>query len=198
MAIENITRRLVLAGLGAIAVPVPALALNEAQAARLIGTLVGDINNVINSGKSEGAMFKDFERIFLRYADVPTIAVGVLGADGRAASSAQKKAFTTAFTGYISRKYGRRFREFIGGQIEVKKTRKVKSFFEVETTARLRGQSPFTVVFQVTDRSGKDKFFNMIIEGVNLFLTERAEIGALLDKRGGNLDRLTKDLRSLG
>ena len=47
-------------------------------------------------------------------------------------------AFTKAFRGYISRKYGKRFREFIGGKIEVRGARPVKSFFEVKIDAMLQ------------------------------------------------------------
>ena len=39
-----------------------------------------------------------------------------------------------------------------------------------------------------------NKFFNLYIEGINMLLSERAEIGAMLDARGGNLDALIRDL----
>ncbi|WP_147110201.1 phospholipid-binding protein MlaC [Tateyamaria sp. syn59] len=176
----------------------PAFALNEAGAKQLINALVGDINGVIGSGRSESAMFRDFERIFARYSDTSYISAYAMGVDGRRASNAQKRAFSNAFQGYIARKYGRRFREFIGGQLEVKGVRAVNNWFEVETTAFLRGQSPFAVTFHVSNRSGRDLFFNMFIEGVNLLLTERTEIGALIDRNGGNIDAMIADLRNLG
>ncbi|MCE8470313.1 ABC transporter substrate-binding protein, partial [Rhodovulum sulfidophilum] len=50
----------------------------------------------------------------------------------------------------------------------------------------------------VSDRSGKDKFFNIFIEGVNMLASERTEIGAMLDKRRGDIGALTRDLRSAG
>ena len=186
-----------LAALAAV-LPLPALALTESSARVLVDTLVADINNVISSGKSERAIIRDFERIFQRYADVPIMARYALGADARTASRAQIRNFTNAFQGYIARKYGKRFREFIGGRIEVKTARKIKSGFEIRSTAYLRGQSPFEVTFLVSDKSGKDLFFNMFIEGVNMLLTERTEIGALLDQRRGDLDKLTRDLPQLG
>ena len=176
----------------------PAFALNEARAESLINSLVGDINGVIASGKGESAMFRDFERIFARYSDTSYIAAYAMGVDGRRASSAQKRAFSNAFQGYIARKYGRRFREFIGGRLEVKGVRAVKNWFEVETTAFLRGEAPFAVTFHVSNRSGKDLFFNMFIEGVNLLLTERTEIGALIDRNGGDIDAMISQLRNLG
>lgn len=181
-----------------IAPAVPAFALNQAGASRLVGTVVDSINSVIASGKSEAAMIAEFERIFIRYSDVPTIARYALGVAGRSASPAQMRAFTTAFTGYISRKYGKRFREFIGGRLEVQSSKPVKSFYEVRTLAFIPGSSPFDVTFLVSDQSGKDLFFNMFIEGVNLLLTERDEIGAMLDQRRGNLDKLIVDLKKAG
>jgi phospholipid transport system substrate-binding protein len=58
----------------------------------------------------------------------------------------------------------------------------------------LRGEAPFDVTFLISDRSGSDKFFNMFIEGVNMLLTERAEIGAMLDRRRGDIDALIAEL----
>ncbi|WP_425098071.1 MlaC/ttg2D family ABC transporter substrate-binding protein [Tropicibacter sp. S64] len=174
----------------------PALAATAAQAEALVGKLVKDINTVIASGKSESGMIADFERIFKKYADLPTIAATALGADGRRATSAQKKAFTDAFTGYISRKYGRRFREFIGGEIRVTGSKSVKNAFEVQGIMTLRNEAPFDVSFFVGQSSGK--FYNLYLEGVNMLLTERTEIGAMLDKRRGDIDAMIADLRKAG
>ncbi|MEL7346052.1 MAG: ABC transporter substrate-binding protein [Pseudomonadota bacterium] len=194
------TRRSVLGGLSAtgavLAFPVQALTLNEARA--LIDRAVRDITTVINSGRSESAIYGEFEKIFARYADVATISRSALGPEARSASASELRAFSNAFTGYMARKYGQRFREFVGGKVEVRDARAVKSFFEVQTVATLRGQAPFQVSFMVSDRSGKDLFFDMLIEGVSLLKAERTEIGAMLDQRRGDIARLTADLASAG
>jgi phospholipid transport system substrate-binding protein len=199
---NDISRRFLIgAGAAATLLPTiatPAFALTEARARALIDQVVSDINRVIGSGKSTGAMIRDFERIFSRYADVNIIARSTLGADSRRASSGQMRAFTSAFQGYIARKYGKRFREFIGGQITVTGVRQVKSWHEVRSTVKLRGKSPFTVLFLVSDRSGRDLFFDMVIEGVSLRLSERTEIGAMLDRNGGNIDALIADVKRAG
>ncbi|MFN3969765.1 MAG: phospholipid-binding protein MlaC [Gemmobacter sp.] len=177
------------------ALPGGAIALDVGTARSLIDRAVGDVNSTINSGKSESAMFADFERIFVRYADVPTIARSTLGPAARSATPAQMQAFTAAFQGYISRKYGRRFREFIGGQIEVTGAKPIKTYFEVTSLARLRGQSPFDLRWHVSERGGKQMFFNIIIEGVNMLAAERTEIGAMLDRRRGDIAALVEDLK---
>jgi len=53
------------------------------------------------------------------------------------------------------------------------------------------------VDFHVYDRPGRPVFFNLIVEGVNMLVSERQEIGAMLDQRGGDLDRLIADLRAM-
>ncbi|HMS95970.1 MAG TPA: ABC transporter substrate-binding protein [Tabrizicola sp.] len=197
----EVSRRALLAGLASgltvLALPRRALAMTAEDAKTLVDKTVGAINDIINSGKSEKAMYGDFEKLFARYADVPTIARSVLGPAAKTASSDQMSSYTKAFRGYISRKYGRRFREFIGGRIEVAEAKAVKSFFEVISTAYLQGEAPFEVRWHVSDKSGKGLFFNIIIEGVNMLASERTEMGALLDQRGGDLDTLIADLNTL-
>ncbi len=199
---SNPTRRALLGGIavGAVAAALPraALALNVDEAKALISQLVEEINQIINSGGSEQQMFPRFEQVFARYSDVPIIAQSALGVAARSATPGQMAAFTAAFQTYIARKYGRRFREFIGGRIEVIDARPVKSFFEVVSTAYLSGSAPFEVRWHVSGRSGRDLFFNIIIEGVNMVATERTEIGAMLDRRGGDIDGLIADLAAIG
>ena len=187
----------VLAGLAIAAMPLSALALNEIEAKRLVHHVVADILKVIQSGQSENVMLQDFRRIFVQYGDVSIMARYVLGVDARSATKKTLDQFTRAFEGYVSRKYGRRFPEFIGGEVTVRDARKIKNGYEVRTSAKLKGRAPFEVTFLVSDKSGSNKFYNMYIEGISLLLTERTEIGAMLDARKGNLAHLIKDLTSL-
>lgn len=197
----NLTRRgftaVLAAGVVSLAASRAAVALTVDDARALVGHAIDTVNNIISSGKSESAMFGDFEKMFARFGDVPVIARSALGVAAKSASKSQLSAFTKAFQGYIARKYGRRFREFIGGRIEVTDARPLKSYFEVISIAYLPGEAPFDLRWHVSDKSGKDLFFNLIIEGVNMLASERAEIGALLDKRKGNLDQLIADLKTL-
>ena len=192
----NFSRRtaMALGGAGLMMAPLPAFALTGAEAERLVDTAVADINGVISSGASVNSMVNSFKGIFDRYADTSYLAAYALGNDGRSATNAQKSAFSDAFGIYLANKYGRRFNEFAGGQIQVQGTQPVNTYMEVRTLAVLPGQSPFRVDFHVSDRPGRPVFFNLIIEGINMLLVERAEIGAMLDARGGNIDTLIRDL----
>lgn len=176
----------------------PLFALTEDSARALVNQVVNEVQQAIGSGQSDAAILQDLERLFVKYSNVDVMAQYALGADGRSATAAQKRAFTSAFQGYIARKYGKQFKEFIGGRVEVTGVRKIRSGYEVQTKAYLQGQSPFDINFHVSDRSGQDLVFNVYIEGVNLLLTERTEIGSMLDRRGGDINAVTADLKNAG
>lgn len=196
------TRRTLLAtggaALGALMLPRASGAQTLAEARALIDAAVSDVTRIINSGRSEAAMIAELQGVFERYGDVPTIARSALGPAARSASPAQLAAYTEAFSGYMARKWGSQFRTFIGGRVIVTGGRPVQSFFEVISISELRGMAPFEVRWHVSDRSGRNLFFNMLIEGVNLLATERVEMGAMLERRRGDLNAMIADLRTAG
>ncbi|MTH78945.1 MlaC/ttg2D family ABC transporter substrate-binding protein [Paracoccus aestuariivivens] len=196
----NETRRgfLGLIGAGLAFSVTPAYALNESQAGALVQKSMDEVYGVINSGQPPAQMYKSFEAIFARYADVDIIARSALGPAARQASPAEFAAYKQAFQGYIGRKYGKRFREFIGSKIEVTGARPVKSFYAVTTVAYLKGRSPMEMEWHVSDKSGKGRYFNIIIEGVNMLASERAEVSAMLSQRKGDMAALTADLQKAG
>ena len=193
----KVPRRGFLAGMLTTAVVGPAYALDNATATKLVDEVVLEINQAINSGASEAKLIKAFEGIFAKYADVNIISRSTLGPRARTASALELNEFSVAFRSYIARKYGRRFKEFVGSAIIVKNTTNLGKFFEVNALAKMQGYAPFEVAFRVSDRSGKQLFFDIIIEGISLLSSERVEIGALLDALNGDIGRLTQDLPDL-
>ena len=172
-------------------------ALNIGQADKLISSLVKDINTIINSQKPPTFMYLDFKSVLTKYADTKIMSQKVLGIDWRRATIRQRQDFQKAFEHYLSRKYGKRFREFLGGEIIVTKSRKVNSVFEVVSIVKLGGQAPFEVRWLVANKDGTPKMFNLFIEGINVSSSEKTEIGAMLDKRRGNIDELITHLWEL-
>ena len=195
MTVINSRRFFIMASICSVFKPGLVYASQQNAAIEIVDQAVSKINQIINSGDAQTQMLRSFERVFNVYADVPTIAKYALGRDARTASEGQLKAYIKAFSGYFSNKYGKRFREFIGGKIEIKSVVKVKNYYSVNTIAHMPAYEPFEVDFLVSDRSGQPLVFNLIIEGVNMLLAERQEIGALLDRNSGNIDALIDDLR---
>ena len=194
MTVISSRRFFLTASLCSVLEPRLIFASQQTTAVAIVDQAVSQINQIINSGGTQTQMLSSFERMFNVYADVPTIAKYALGRDARTASEDQLKAYIRAFSGYFSNKYGKRFREFIGGKIEIKSVVKINNYYSVNTIANMPAYEPFEVDFLVSDRSGQPLVFNLIIEGVNMLLAERQEIGALLDRNSGNIDALIDDL----
>lgn len=195
-------RRTFLAGIGVTAalsaLPTTGFSLTKADAEKLIGSLSNDIFKVINSGKSGPAMYKDFDTIFGKYAAVNAIARTCLGPPWRSATPAEQRAYTAAFREYLSRKYGKRFREFIGSEINVVSAKAVKSGILVKSLVTFKGSAPFIVEWQVFERGGKKQMFDLYIEGISLIKTEREEVGSMLDRSGGKIANLVTRLKAAG
>jgi len=195
--LSKLTRRSFVALAAAMAaLPGAAFAVTEKSAIALVEKVVADINKIINSGKSEAAMIKDFESVFANYAHVDVIARYVLGPDARSLSAGKFSEYEAAFQVYMARKYGRRFREFIGGYVSVQGASQKKKFVEVDTVAKLAGTAPFEVGFMVSDFNGKERFHDMKIEGVSVLSLEQSEVQAMLDSNKGNIDALIKQLKT--
>ena len=198
----RLSRRSLMAGAGALALfglPQGARALTTDEAKGLILTVTREVEGIINSGKSEAAMIRDFEGIFRRYGDVPRIAATLLGPPWRSASNAEKRAYTEALSGYLARKYGRQFREFIGAEITLTKATDLgNKGVIVASTVKTNSFAPFPVEWHVIEAGGRKSFFDLIIEGVRLISTERSEIRALLDRSRGSLPGLTAELQKRG
>lgn len=183
---------------GAMLVAAPARAMDAGAAQAAIQASVSEVLAIVNSGAPPAQMYDRFEGVFVRHADVDAIARSALGPTARKIDTATFAEFRSAMTGYIARKYGRRFNEFIGSRIDVGAARPVKSFWSVASTAYLNGRSPMQIEWHVSDKAGAPRFFNLIIEGVNMLASEREEISAMLARRKGDMRGLIADLNAAG
>jgi phospholipid transport system substrate-binding protein len=64
----------------------------------------------------------------------------------------------------------------------------------VKTLIIRTGKAPVVVEWLVTDRPGRVVITDFVIEGVSMLITEREEIGSMLEARGGDVDKLIADL----
>ena len=198
MKTNNKTRRFVMMSFLGIAglYASPVLAFKKSDAEKLIKNLTNDVLGAVNEQKSDDIMFSRFEEIFSKYADVPLIARKALGPTWRGASKAQRSAYVTAFRGYMARYYGKRFEEFLGSEIIVSNSRKTSGGFLVSSKIVLKDGSSYQAQWHVIDARGKYLMYNLFLEGVSVLSDVRVQIGSMLDKRAGSIDRLIKHLNS--
>ena len=198
MKTNNKTRRFVMMSFLGIAglYASPVFAFKKSDAEKLIKNLTNDILGAVNGQKSKDIMFSRFEEIFSKYADVPLIARKALGPTWRGASKAQRSAYVSAFRGYMARYYGKRFEEFLGSEIIVSNSRKTSGGFLVGSNIILKDGSSYQAQWHVIDARGKYLMYNLFLEGVSVLSDVRVQIGSMLDKRAGSIDRLIEHLNS--
>ena len=198
MKTNNKTRRFVMMsflGIAGLYAP-PVFAFKKSDAEKLIKNLTNDVLGAVNEQKSEDIMFSRFEEIFSKYADVPLIARKALGPTWRGASKTQRSAYVSAFKGYMARYYGKRFEEFLGSEIIVSNSRKTSGGFLVGSNIILKDGSSYQAQWHVIDARGKYLMYNLFLEGVSVLSDVRVQIGSMLDKRAGSIDRLIEHLNS--
>ena len=198
MKTNNKTRRFVMMSFLGIAglYASPVFAFKKSDAEKLIKNLTNDVLDAVKNHKSEDVMFSRFEEIFAKYADVPLIARKALGPTWRGASKAQRSAYVSAFRGYMARYYGKRFEEFLGSKIIVSNSRKTSGGFLVGSNIILKDGSSYQAQWHVIDARGKYLMYNLFLEGVSVLSDVRVQIGSMLDKRAGSIDRLIEHLNS--
>jgi phospholipid transport system substrate-binding protein len=175
----------------------PARAQATAQAQAFVTSLAGELTQLVNSGRSESQMYASFENLLGKYADLQAIGASVLGPPWRGASPAQKQAFISAFSHYVSRRYGKQFREYKDARINVTGAKDGGRVGVLVNTQVLRpGQETVGVDWQISSQSGSQKVVNLVIEGVSMLSSERAEIGSRLESVGGSIDRLIAALNA--
>lgn len=180
----------------AYALPRRAAAMDRSSAKILVANVVSDLEGIVNSGASERAMYPMLLKLFGEYADVGIIARATLGVAARSATRRQLQAYSTAFEAYLVAKYTRRFRDFIGARIVIQSVNGHGDFWTVDTSATLRAQPPFSLLWQVSSKAGKPLFFNVVIDCVDMLALERSAIGSMLDSHHGDIAALTTDLRT--
>ena len=65
----------------------------------------------------------------------------------------------------------------------------------VESPIQMPDGKRYAVEWLVSDRGGAVEIVDLVIERVSMAATQRDEIGAMLDKRSGNVDALIQALR---
>lgn len=197
----SITRRTMMTALscaGLLAVAPPALAVSEQAARAHIEVTVREIVTILNKAAGGPVGAPALRKIMARRSNLARIAQFCAGRTWRDMNAEQRKRYLDAFAHYISVTYARRFNDFSGTpKITVGRTLDAgsKGFLVASPIAMPDGKR-YDVEWLVSDRSGTVEIVDLVIEGISLAATQRDEIGAMLDKRGGSIDSLIETLAS--
>ena len=177
---------------------VPAFALTQGDATAHIEKTIGDIKALLRQPGTGESRAPQLQAIMEQRANVPLLARFSAGRAWREMNDAQKNDYGEAFSKYIAVTYSRRFDEYSGDpDISVGRTIDAgRKGILVQSPINVPNGEPIAVEWLVSDRGGRVEIVDLIIEGISMAATQREEIGAMLDKRGGDIDALIAHLNA--
>jgi phospholipid transport system substrate-binding protein len=176
---------------------VPAKAAAPSDAAGFVNDLVNTaLKTLDNKQLSEEERAKTFRDLLDKDFDMPRISRFVLGPYWREASDQEKQQFQKLFEDYVVRSYAQRFGEYSGEQVKVTGSRP-----ESETSTLVQSQvvrqngPPAKVDWRVRKDDKGFKIVDVDVEGVSMVLTQREEFSSVIQRSGGTVAGLNKELQ---
>jgi phospholipid transport system substrate-binding protein len=135
-----------------------------------------------------------FDDLIKRGFDLEAIGRFALGRAWQRATAQQQRDYQAVFAAWAIKTYTRRLTANKGGRLDVIDG---KPFAETDALVRtkitLAGGMQVDADLRVRETEGRMKIVDVIMEGVSLAVTQRAEFGAVIEHQG--LDGLIADLR---
>jgi ABC-type transport system involved in resistance to organic solvents, auxiliary component len=177
----------------------PARALDPAEAETFVRDTVDGIIDIIRDADAADARVDEMRALIERTTAVEAIARFTMGATWRQMSDAQRDDFLAAFRNYAARSYVNRVGEYSGQTVEVTGAQDVgRKGILVTSVLKSPNADDIQLEWLVSDRTGETQIVDLIAEGVSLSISQRQEFGAMLERRGGDVDRFIADLDTLG
>lgn len=139
---------------------------------------------------------KAFKDIFVKSADINTIARFVAGASWRAATPQQQQDYVATYADYMAYTYASRINAYNDQHVKIGRIVPVGSNGYLVHTQIIQPNEPkpLAVTWQVANKAGF-KISDLRIENISMSLTQRAEFMALLAKNNNSLPALTGMLK---
>jgi len=180
---------------GAALWPWRAGALTDEAARKHVRTTVDKVLALVQAPGDTRSKAEELRGLLESTAAMPQIARFAAGVAWRDMSESQQERFTDAFTHFVSTVYARRFQDYSGQQVAIGPVVDAgRRGLLVKSTVTQGQGGPIAVDWLVSDRPGRVVIADIVIEGVSLLVTQREEVGNMLEQRGGNVDTLIEDL----
>lgn len=154
------------------------------------------INFLGDTSLSESAKKAEFTKLLNDSFDMDTIARFSLGTYWNTATPAQKQEYLGLFKSMIVKVYSKRFSDYEGQKFEVETARQengkdslVTSYIVPDNGAKVR------VDWRVRNKGGSYKVVDIIVEGVSMSQTQRADFASVIQRGGGKVEVLLDYLR---
>ncbi len=156
------------------------------------------IHSLTPAGISHEERIRQFRTMFDENFAAETIGKWVLGRYWRQLTSAEQAEYLKLFEDYIIAAYVDRFASYTGEKLHVTKVLaeegdRVSVFSEIQTPDG--GKTPIHVDWRIEGTDLQFKIIDLVVEGVSMSTTLRADFGSIIRRDGGNISGLLAVLR---
>jgi len=154
------------------------------------------INLLTNKSISDQARAEEFQKILESSFDVKAAGKFVLGRYWNQASETEKHHFLELFKATTVASYATRFKEYTSEKFEITGSR-IEGDGGVTVLSRIvrsKGD-PISIDWKIfTDKNGKPRIYDVILEGISMGITLRSEYASVIQHGGGSIQSLNNAL----
>lgn len=180
-------------------VPRPAAADEFSDGAlTFIENLTGDaIQMLTGKDLSRNDRADRFRKLMLKNFALKGIARFVLGRHWRKLTEPEKKEYLELFEDLMVATYADRFEKYSGEKLLVKKAevRGERDALVHTSMIRVDGTKALKVAWRVRGKAGNYKVVDIMVEGISMVMTQKAEFGSFIRQNGGGVRALLNELK---
>ncbi|MCK5555823.1 MAG: ABC transporter substrate-binding protein [Alphaproteobacteria bacterium] len=131
--------------------------------------------------------------------DIQTIGRFALGTYWREATKPQRKEYMSLFEEMIVQTYTTRFEDYSGQILKVTgETKAGDRDFLVFSKILQEDGPPINLEWRVRNKNNKLKIIDVVVEGISMSITQRADFSSVIQRGGGKIEALLTSLRKHG
>lgn len=154
------------------------------------------INFLGDVSMTEEAKKAEFRTLLNDSFDMATIGRFSLGQYWKVATPAQQKEYQKLFNDMIVKVYSKRFSDYKGQKFDVRTASKVGDKDVLVNSFIVPTEGPEVKVdWRVRSKGGSYKVVDILVEGVSMSQTQRADFSSVIQRGGGNVESLLTYLR---
>lgn len=156
-----------------------------------VNTLSNTTLQQLSGQQTDADRVAKLKPILQKYFDMPAISKYVLGGYWHKATPQQQQEFVDTFTDYVSVTYGKRFGQYSGQQMQIKRVHdegggNATAF----TIVQANGQDPLRVDWIIDTVDNSFHVRDLRVEGLSIADTHRQEFASVIQNNGGNVQAL--------
>lgn len=181
----------------------PVAAQTHEQAMKIpAGKFVQDLGDkaitlIANKQITQEQRTAEFSKILADSFDLKTIGRYVIGRTWASATPEQQTEYMELFRSLVIRNYGSRMSLYAGEGFSVVGTRPESDMDTVVQShiTHPDGSKPTQIEWRIREKDGKMGVIDVSVENVSLSLTQRQEYASVIQRNGGAIDGLLKQMR---